>query len=90
MVVLMHQDDIELVIEKANAKHVSEIESTFLTKQTIRCYKGERFEKKKRIFDVRTHFRPIETFQRVNIPAPRGRVKPTATSERKGQKENLV
>ena len=30
MVVLMHQDDIELVIEKANAKHVSEIESTFL------------------------------------------------------------
>ena len=68
MVVLMHQDDIELVIEKANAKHVSEIESTFLTQQTIRCYKGERFErKKKRILDVRTHFRPIETFQSTHL-----------------------
>ena len=26
----MHQDDIELVIEKSHANHVSEIESTFL------------------------------------------------------------
>ena len=30
MVVLMHQDDIELFIEKANANHVSEIETIFL------------------------------------------------------------
>ena len=55
MVVLMHQDDIELVIEKASAKHVSEIESTFLTKQTIRCYKGERFERKKKESSMCVH-----------------------------------
>ena len=30
VVVLMHQEDIELVIEKAHANHVSEIETTFL------------------------------------------------------------
>ena len=30
MVVHMHQEDIELFIEKAHANHVSEIENTFL------------------------------------------------------------
>ena len=62
-----NKEDIEIFIEKANAYHptikftaeVSEIETTFLY---TTVYKGERFEKE-RILDVRTHFKPTETFQ---------------------------
>ena len=62
-----NKEDIEKFIEKANAYHptikftaeVSEIETTFLD---TTVYKGERFEKE-RILDVRTHFKPTETFQ---------------------------
>ena len=42
---------------------VSEIETTFLD---TTGYKKGRLEKK-RIFDVRTHLRPIETFQSTHL-----------------------
>lgn len=62
-----NKEDIEFFIEQANAYHptikftaeVSQIETTFLD---TTVYKGERFEKE-RILDVRTHFKPTETFQ---------------------------
>ena len=62
-----NKEDIELFNEQANAYHptikftaeVSQIETTFLD---TTAYKGERFEKE-RILDVRTHFKPTETFQ---------------------------
>ena len=61
------KEDIQLFIEQANAYHptikftaeVSQIETTFLD---TTVYKGERFEKE-RILDVRTLFKPTETFQ---------------------------
>ena len=66
-----NKEDIEIFIEKANAFHptikftaeVSEIETTFLDTTVYKGEtKGERFEKE-RILDVRTHFKPTETFQ---------------------------
>ena len=52
---------------RANAYHptaeVSQIETTFLY---TTVYKGERFEKE-RILDVRTHFKPTENFQYINL-----------------------
>jgi len=65
-----NKEDIEIFIEKANAYHptidtikftaeVSEIETTSLD---TTVYKGERLEKE-RILDVRTQFKPTETFQ---------------------------
>ena len=61
----IYQIDLS-VIEKANAYHltikftaeVSEIETTFLD---TTVYKGERFEKE-RILELRTYFKPTETF----------------------------
>ena len=66
-----NKEDIEIFIEKANAYHptitftaeVSEIETTLLDTTVYKGEtKGERFEKE-RILDVRTHFKPTETFQ---------------------------
>ena len=62
-----NKEEIEHFIEQANSYHptikftaeVSQLETTFL--DTI-VYKGERFEKES-ILDVRTHYKPTETFQ---------------------------
>ena len=59
--------DIEQFIEQANSHHptikftaeISDIETTFL--DTV-IYKGERF-KGQSILDIKTHFKPTETFQ---------------------------
>ena len=59
--------DIEQFIEQANSHHstikftaeMSETETTFL--DTV-IYKGERF-KEQSILDIKTHFKPTETFQ---------------------------
>ena len=61
---------IEHFIEHANSYHptikftaeVSQLETTFLD---TTVYKGERFEKES-ILDVRTHYKPTETFQYTN------------------------
>ena len=61
---------IEHFIEHANSYHptikftagVSQLETTFLD---TTVYKGERFEKES-ILDVRTHYKPTETFQCTN------------------------
>jgi len=65
-----NKDEIEHFIEHANLYHptikftaeVSQSETTFLDKTV---YKGERFEKEA-ILDVRTHYKPTETFQYTN------------------------
>ena len=65
-----NKEEIEHFIERANSYHptikftaeVSQLETTFL--DTI-VYKGERFEKES-ILDVRTHYKPTETFQCTN------------------------
>ena len=65
-----NKEEIEHFIEQANSYHptikftaeVSQLETTFL--DTI-VYKGERFEKES-IIDVRTHYKPTETFQYTN------------------------
>ena len=59
--------DIEQFIEQAHSHHstikftaeISETETTFL--DTV-IYKGERF-KEQSIVDIKTHFKPTETFQ---------------------------
>ena len=59
--------DIEQFIEQAHSHHstikftaeISETETTFL--DTV-IYKGERF-KEQSILDIKTHFKPTETFQ---------------------------
>ena len=61
------RDEISKFIEQANKHHptikftaeISETETTFLD---TNVYKGERF-KKAAVLDVRTHFKPTETFQ---------------------------
>ena len=61
------KQDIDLFIEQANTFHptikftaeISEKEITFL--DTV-VYKGERFQNKS-ILDVKTHYKPTETFQ---------------------------
>ena len=66
-----NRDKIEEFILKANSFHptikftaeISEIETTFL--DTV-VYKGDRFRKES-ILDVRTHFKPTETFQYTNF-----------------------
>ena len=65
-----NKDEIEHSIEQANSYHptikftaeVSQLETTFLD---TTVYKGERFEKES-ILDVRTHYKPTETFQYIN------------------------
>ena len=65
-----NQEEIEHFIEQANSypftinftAEVSQIETTFLD---TTVYKGERFEKES-ILDVRTHYKPTETFQYTN------------------------
>ena len=65
-----NRKDIDLFIEQANTFHptikftaeISEKEITFL--DTL-VYKGERFLKEA-ILDVKTHFKPTETFQYTN------------------------
>ena len=64
--------DIEQFIEQANSYHptikftaeISDTETTFL--DTV-VYKGERF-KEQSILDIKTHFKPTETFQYTHIP----------------------
>ena len=61
------RDEISKFIDQANKHHptikftaeISETETTFLD---TNVYKGERF-KKAAVLDVRTHFKPTETFQ---------------------------
>ena len=65
-----NKEEIEHFIERANSYHptvkvtaeVSQLETTFLD---ITVYKEERFEKES-ILDVRTHYKPTETFQYTN------------------------
>ena len=65
-----NKEEIEHFIEQANSYHptikftaeVSQLETTFLH---TAVYKGERFEKES-ILDVRTHYKPTETFQYTN------------------------
>ena len=65
-----NKEEIENFIEQANSYHptikftaeVSQIETTFLD---TTVYNGERFEKES-ILDVRTHYKPTETFQYTN------------------------
>ena len=65
-----NKEEIEHFIEQANLYHptikftaeVSQSETTFLD---TTVYKGERFEKES-ILDVRTHYKPTETFQYTN------------------------
>ena len=65
-----NKEEIEHFIEQANSYHptikftaeVSQLETTFLD---TTVYKGERFEKES-ILDVRTHYKPTETFQYTN------------------------
>ena len=64
---ITNRDRIEHFIEQANKRHptikftaeISDKETTFLDTY---IYKGERFERDA-ILDVRTHFKPTETFQ---------------------------
>ena len=66
-----NKEEIEHFIEQANSYHptmkftaeVSQLETTFLD---TTVYKGKRFEKES-ILDVRTHYKPTETFQYTNI-----------------------
>ena len=65
-----NKEEIEHFTEQANSYHptikftaeVSQLETTFLD---TTVYKGERFEKES-ILDVRTHYKPTETFQYTN------------------------
>ena len=65
-----NKEEIEHFIEQANSYHptikftaeVSQLETTFLD---TTVYKGERFEKES-ILNVRTHYKPTETFQYTN------------------------
>ena len=65
-----NKEEIEHFIKQANLYHptikftaeVSQLETTFLD---TTVYKGERFEKES-ILDVRTHYKPTETFQYTN------------------------
>ena len=65
-----NKEETEHFVEQANLYHpttkftaeVSPLETTFL-ETTV--YKGERFEKES-ILDVRTHYKPTETFQYTN------------------------
>ena len=65
-----NKEEIEHFIEQANSYHptikftaeVSQLETTFLD---TTVYKGARFEKES-ILDVRTHYKPTETFQYTN------------------------
>ena len=65
-----NKEEIEHFIEQANLYHptikftaeVSQSETTFLD---TTVYKGKRF-KKESILDVRTHYKPTETFQYTN------------------------
>ena len=65
-----NKEEIEHFIEQANSYHPtikftaedSQLETTFLD---TTVYKGERFEKES-ILDVRTHYKPTETFQYTN------------------------
>ena len=69
-----NRDRIEHFIEQANNHHptikftaeISDKETTFLDAY---IYKGERFERDA-ILDVRTHFKPTETFQSIPIMLP--------------------
>ena len=65
-----NKEEIEHFIEQANSYYptikftaeVSQLETTFLD---TTVYKGERFEKES-ILDMRTHYKPTETFQYTN------------------------
>ena len=65
------RDKIEDFLLKANSFHptiefateISETETTFLD---TKVYKGDRFNKEA-FLDVRTHFKPTETFQYTNF-----------------------
>ena len=59
--------DVEKFIEQANKHHptiifTAEISSTDATFLDTTIYKGERFNKES-VLDMRTHFKPTETFQ---------------------------
>ena len=67
-----NKEEIEHFVEQANSYHptikftaeVSQLETTFLD---TTVYKGERFEKESILDrDVRTHYKPTETFQYTN------------------------
>ena len=76
-----NKEEIEHFIEQANSYHptikftaeVSQLETTFLD---TTVYRRERFEKES-ILDVRTHYKPTETFQCTNYNSchPAGFVK---------------
>ena len=65
-----NKEEIEHFIEQANLHHptikfaakVSQLETTFLD---TTVYKKERFEKES-ILDMRSHYKPTETFQYTN------------------------
>ena len=65
-----NKEEIEHFVEQANSYHptikftaeIPQLETTFLD---TTVYKGERFEKES-ILDVRTHYKPTETFQYTN------------------------
>ena len=77
-----NKEERENFIEQSNSYHptikfnaeVSQLETTFLD---TTVYKGERFEKES-ILDVRTHYKPTETFQYKNYNScrPAGVKKP--------------
>ena len=64
-------DKIEEFLEKANSFHptikfTAEISETEITFLDTKVYKGERFHKES-ILDVKTHYKPTETFQFTNF-----------------------
>ena len=60
---ISEEEDVQDHLQPGTSNEVNlktkQIETTFLD---TTVYKGERFEKE-RILDVRTHFKPTETFQ---------------------------
>ena len=65
------EEEIEHFIEHANSYHPTikfdaEVSQSGTTILDTTVYKGERF-KKESILDVRTHYKPTETFQYTNL-----------------------
>jgi len=64
----INKDEVTQFIEQANSHHptikftaeVSDTDTTFLDTS---IYKGERFANEPSILDIKTHFKPTETFQ---------------------------
>ena len=95
----VNKDGVTQFIEQANNHHptikfTAEISETEITFLDTNVFKGERFASKS-ILDVKTHFKPTETFQYTHFSTHQGskrassKAKHSDFSEQIPQKQNL-